>query len=203
MKPLIFPNTYVTEPVINACRCFFSGISVIQSSMKHIPEPMEQWADRGFLDILEPDPKISRMFDKIFIETENWVRSHSGGVVSFLKGYQDAVPFFEPSSVSRIRQDIRAAGRAVSPDASQQDALLRARIFLQIAQDFDTHNQWLSHQMLQQEAMERNLYRELRGDEPSVDRASEPGQPWNAIDDAWVHGGAVRKVLLAFCPQGS
>ena len=143
---------------------------------------MEQWAARGFLDVQVPDPKVSRIFDKILAETENWARSHRGGVASFLKGYRDEVPFFESSSVSQIRQDIRTAGQTVSPDALQQDALFRARIFLQIAQEFDDHNQWLSHQMLQQEAMERNLYRELRGVEGSMDRATEPGQPWENED---------------------
>jgi len=182
MKPLLFPYTYVSEPVINAYRHFFSGISVLQSSRKHIPEPMKQWADEGFLDIQMPDPKVSRIFDKVLAETENWVRSHRGGVASFLKAYQDEIPFFEPSSVSRIRQDIREAGRTVSPDESLQDAFLRERIFLQVAQDFDTHNQWLSHQMQQQEAMERNLFRELRGDERYMDRATGPVQQWGSED---------------------
>jgi hypothetical protein len=176
MKPLFFPFTYVTEPTINAYCYFFNGISVFQSSMKHVPEPMGQWAAQGFLDVRMPDPKVSRTFDRLLAETENWALSRRGGAVSFFKGYQDRVPFFEPSSVSQIRQDIRAAERAVSPDKPQQEALLRARIFLQLAQEFDAHNQWLSHQMLQQKAMERNLFRELRGDERSTDRATEPGQ---------------------------
>ena len=182
MKPLFFPYTYVMEPTMNAYRYFFSGISVLQSSMKHIPETMAQWAARGFLDVQMPDPKISRIFDKILAETENWARSHRGGAAAFLKGYQDRVPFFESSSVSQITQDIRAAGRAASPDAPQQEALLRARIFLQMAQEFDAHNQWLSHQLLQQEAMERDLYRELRGDERSPDRATGSGQSWKNED---------------------
>ncbi len=178
MKPLLFPYTYVAEPVIDAYRHFFSGISVFQSSMKHIPEPMGQWVDQGFLDIQMPGSKVSRIFDKILAETENWARNHRGGAAAFLKAYQDETPFFGPSSVSRIRQDIREAGRTVSPDESQEDAVLRARVFLQIAQDFDAHNQWLSHQMQQQEAMEKKLYRELRGEEPFMDRATIPGQPW-------------------------
>ena len=182
MKPLLFPFTYVSEPVMNTYCQFFSGISVLQSSRKHIPEPMRQWADEGFLDIQMPDLKVSRVFDRVLAETENWVRSHRGGVASFLKAYQDEIPFFEPSSVSRIRQDIREAGRTVSPDESLQDALLQERIFLQAAQDFDAHNQWLSHQMQQQEAMERNLYRELRGDERSMDRATGPTQQWESED---------------------
>lgn len=182
MKPLFFPYTYVMEPTINAYRCFFSGLSVLQSSMKHIPEPMTKWAAQGFLDVQMPDPTISQRFDRILAETENWARSHRNGAAAFLKGYRDGVPFFESSSVSQITQDIRAAGRTVSPDAPQQEALLRARIFLQMAQEFDAHNQWLAHQLRQQEAMERNLYRELRGDEHSPDRATAPGQPWENED---------------------
>ena len=177
MKPLFFPYTYVMESTINAYRCFFSGISVLQSSMKHIPEPMAQWTARGLLDIRLPDPEVSRIFDKALAETENWARNHRGGVASFLKAYQDEVPFFGPSSVSQIRQDIRAAERAVAPDTQQQETLLRARIFLQMAQEFDAHNQWLTHQLQQQEAMQRNLYRELRGDEPSAERAPLPPLP--------------------------
>ncbi len=182
LKPLFFPFTYMTEPTINACSYFFSGISVFQSSMKHVPEPMRQWAARGFLDIRMPDPEASQTFDKVLAETENWTRSHRGGVASFLKSYQDKVPFFGSSSISQIRQDIRTAGGAVSPDAPRQDAILQARIFLQIAQEFDAHHQWLAHQMLQQEAMEKNLYRELRGEEPSTDMATELGQPWENED---------------------
>jgi len=182
MKPFYFPYTYVMEPTIDAYRCFFSGISVLQSSMKHIPESMAQWVAQGFLDVQMPDPKISRIFDKILAETENWARSHRGGAAAFLKAYQDGVPFFKSSSVSQIIQDIRSDARAASPDAPQQEALLRARIFLQAAQEFDAHNQWLSHQLKQQEAMERNLYRELRGDEQSPDLATESGQSWENED---------------------
>ncbi len=177
MKPLFFPYTYVMEPTIKDYRCFFSGISVLQSSMKHMPELMGQWAAQGLLEVQLPDPAVCRVFDKVLAETENWARNHRGGVASFIKGYQDDVPFFGPSSVSQIRQDIRTAGRAASPDTRQQESLLRARIFLQIAQDFDAHNQWLSQQLQQQEVMQRNLYRELRGDEHSTGSLTEPVPP--------------------------
>jgi len=182
MKPLFFPYTYVTEPVINAYRYFFSGISVFQSSVKHIPEPMGQWAEQGFLEIQMPDPKVSRIFDRVFTETENWARGQRGGMATFLKAYQDETPFFGPSSVSRIRQDIRETGRAVSPDESQEDATFRARFFLQIAQDFDVHNESLFHQMQRQDVMEKNLYRELRGEEHFMDRARKPGSAWGNED---------------------
>ena len=182
MKPLLFPYTYVMKSTLEATRCFFSGITVLQSSMEGMPEPMREWAAQGLLDVQLPDPEVSRIFDKVLAETENWVRTHRGGVASFLKGYQDNIPFFGPSSVSQIRQDIRMAGRAVSPDVQQQETLLRARIFLQIAQNFDAQNQWLSHRLQQHEAMERNLYRELRGEASSGERATVSGQPTENAD---------------------
>lgn len=177
MKPLFFPYTYVMEPTLKAYSCFFSGITVLQSSMEGMPEPMREWAVQGLLDIQLPDPEVSRIFDKVLAETENWVRNHRDGVASFLKGYQDDVPFFRPSSVSQIRQDIRMAGRAVPAHVQQQEMLLRARVFLQIAQNFDAQNQWLSHRLQQHEAMEKNLYRELRGHANFEERATMPGQP--------------------------
>ena len=176
MKPLLFPFTYVTEPAIDAFRSFFSGISVFQPSMKRFPEPMRQWLDSGFLDVILPDPDVSQMLDKIVFETENWAQSQSSRVAPFLKGYRGKVPFFEPTSVSQIAQDIRAAGRPVSKTAPQQDADLQAGLFLQLAQEFDAHNQWLCHQMLQHEARERDLYRELSGDAHSTDGLTEQGQ---------------------------
>ena len=182
MKPLFFPFTYVTEPTIHAYGSFFSGISVFQFSMKHIPEPMRQWAAQGLLEVRGPDPEASQNFDAILSETENWVRYHRGGVASFLKGSQNKVPFFEPSSVSQILRDIREAGQVVLPDMPQEGALLRARIFLQMAQEFDAHNQWLSNQMRQQEVMERNLYRELRGDGHSTEWAIDSDLVWDNDD---------------------
>jgi hypothetical protein len=177
MKPLFFPFTYVTEPVLTAFNFFFSGITVLQSSVNCFPEHMGHWIDRGGLGVWMPEPKVSQQFDALMAETDHWVRSRRGGVVSFLKGRQDEIPFFGPSSVSQIRQDIRAVEQAVIPDAPRREALMQARLFLQLSQEFDAHNQWLSHQMREQETMERNLYRELGTDERFMDRVSRSSRP--------------------------
>jgi hypothetical protein len=182
MKPLFFPFTYVTEPTINACLGFFNGISVPQASMKTIPEPMRQWADQGCLDVRVPGLEASRDFHATLMETENWARYHRGGVASFLKGYQEKVPFFGSSSISQIKQDIRTANREKPHDVSQEEAVLRARVFLHMAQEFDIHHQSLSQQMQQQEAMERNLYQELKGDESPSDRTLGTDKSWDKDD---------------------
>jgi len=182
MKPLFFPFTYITEPTINACLGFFNGISVIQASMKHIPGPMRQWVDQGCLDVRVPDQETSRDFQTTLMETENWARNHRGGVASFLKGYREKVPFFGSSSISQIKQDIRTANRGTSQDVSHEDAALRARVFLHMAQEFDIHHHSLSQQMHQQEAMERNLYQELKGDGSPSDRTFGADKSWEKDD---------------------
>jgi len=159
MKPILFPITYVTEPTIKTCRNFFDGLSVFQASKKHVPETMRQGVEQGFLDLILPDPDLLKDFDAILAEIKNWARYHRGGVASFLKGYQGNVPFFGSSSISQIKQDIQTKEQGVSHDAPQEDALLRAGIFLQMAQEFDIHNLGLSHQMQQQDVMEKNLFR--------------------------------------------
>ena len=182
MKPLFFPFTYITEPTINACLGFFNGISVPQASMKTIPEPMRQWTDQGCLDVRVPGQEASRVFHATLMETENWARYHRGGVASFLKGHQEKVPFFGSSSISQIKQDIRTTNRENPHDASLEDAVLKARVFLHMAQEFDIHHQSLSQQLLQQEAMEKNMYQELKGEDSPPDRPLGTDKSWDNED---------------------
>jgi hypothetical protein len=182
MQPLFFPFTYITEPTINACLGFFNAISVPQASMKTIPESMRQWADQGCLDVRVPDLEASRDFHATLMETENWARYHREGVASFLKGHQEKVPFFGSSSISQIKQDIRTANRENPHDVSHEEAVLRARVFLHMAQEFDIHHQSLSQQMHQQEAMERKLYQELKGDGSSSGRTPGTDKSWDNDD---------------------
>jgi hypothetical protein len=51
-----------------------------------------------------------------------------------------------------------------------------------MAQEFDAHNQWLFHQLQRQDILEKKLYRQLRGDEPSFDRATGTIQSWENED---------------------
>lgn len=182
MKPLFFPFTYITEPTINACLGFFDGISVPQASMKYIPGPMRQWTDQGYLDVRVPDPEDSRDFHAALMETDNWARYHRGGVSSFLKGYQEKVPFFGSLSTSQIKRDIRTANQANPHDASHEDTVLRARVFLHMAQEFDIQHQTLSLQLQEQEAMEKKLYQELKGDGSPSDKTFGTDKSWDKDD---------------------
>jgi len=182
MKPILFPYTYVTESTTKACCHFFGGLAVFQTSMKHVPETMRQGVEQGFLDLILPDPQRSKDLDAILADIENWTRYHRGGVASFLKGYQDQVPFFGSSSISQIKQDIKSKEQEVSHDPPQEDVRLRAGIFLQMAQEFDIHNLGLSHQMQQQDTMEKNLFRQLKGDEHSNHGTPEAHLPFQDDD---------------------
>jgi len=166
MKPYLFPFTYVNMSEMNACRSFFEGLKVFQSSLKHLPETMRPWVDQGILELSMPDPSSCLSFEAALEETDNWARNHRLGAASYLKGYRNKIPFFDATSVSQIRQDIRTAGKETPAEAPREDTILPACIFLQMAQEFDAQNQSILQQMQQQDVMERNLYQELRGDAP-------------------------------------
>jgi hypothetical protein len=113
------------------------------------------------------------------METENWAQSHRLGAASYAKGYRDGTPFFNASSVSQIRQDIRRADQQAGPAGRDENEIMRAYILLHMAQAFDIQNQTIVQKMQQQAFMEKELYAELRGDAPveHVDRSEDFNDP--------------------------
>lgn len=165
MKPIYFPYTYVTDPFMRVCKNFFPKIGALQMSVNRVPEAMSKWAEQGKLDIQAPDEESSRIFDKILADAENWSQHQRGGLSSFLKAYGDKIPFFDSSSISQIRQDIRKTYHSENKETHLKIEMLRAGLFLQMAQDFDINNTWISQKLHLQESLERNLFKDLKGDE--------------------------------------
>ena len=54
MKPVYFPFTFISRPVIEAVSACFRQIVVYQPSERHVPEQMRQWAESGMLEIRIP-----------------------------------------------------------------------------------------------------------------------------------------------------
>ena len=163
MKPHLFPFTYVSAPDMANCRCFFQGIKVFQFTPKHVPSKMQAYLDAGLVQPVWPDGPTRLSFETALAETENWAQSHRLGAASYAKGYQDRIPFFDETSVTRIRQEIRKAGQQGHATNTAENKILTAYVFLHMAQVFDIQNQTVAQQMQQQASMEKNLYEDLRG----------------------------------------
>jgi len=198
MKPIYFPFTYISRPVIQALSACFRQTVVYQPSALRIPEEMHKWTESGVLDIRVPVKGREDKLAAILKDYENWTNLHHGGALDYFKARHDSVPFFDETSASQIRADIKGENRKSQSQDKSED-LLNARFFLHIAQDLDLQNNKLSRDLLLIEAMEQNFMNNLKG-EDKIPQPETTAKGKFKIDDhgiymtaerleAWIHLG--------------
>lgn len=168
MKPLYFPLTFISEPVLQALFACFRQVAVYQPSRKNIPESMLRLGDRGMLDLRVPTEADEDKLDELLKAYKDWANLHQGGEIAFYKALEASVPFFDDTSTSQIRSNIRTTIREKSageePDSETEDPLFQARMFLQVAQETDMQKSGVIDDLLHLEEMEQKLFQELKGD---------------------------------------
>jgi hypothetical protein len=164
MKPIYFPFTYISEPVLGALSTFFKQIIVYQPSSLNIPESMQKQANSNLLEIRIPVKGDENKIDDILKDYKSWANIHQGSEMAFLKTRLDMIPFFGESSTSQIKADIKNKEQK-QRDEKKQDFLLKARIFLHIAQEFDLQNWEINKDLLLLEEKALNLINNLKGED--------------------------------------
>jgi hypothetical protein len=123
---------------------------------------MQKWAESGGLDIRVPVKEDEERMDSILRDYRDWLNLHQGGDVAFLKTLKDAIPYFDETSTSRIRSDIRKKAEGPrsdkEPAIEKNDVLLQARLFLLAAQELDVQNFSIIREIRQFEEMEQDLF---------------------------------------------
>jgi len=163
MKPIYFPFTYIPEPVLEALSAFFKQIIVYQPSSLNIPESTQKQADSGLLEIRIPVNGDENKIDIILKDYKNWANIHQKSELAFFKSKPDIIPFFSDSSTSQIKADIKKS-REYQAEEKKQDSLLNARIFLHMAQEFDSQNWEINKELLFSEEKTLNLIDNLKGE---------------------------------------
>jgi hypothetical protein len=164
MKPIYFPFTYISEPVLEVLSAFFKQIIVYQPSSLNIPESMQKPADSGLLEIRIPVEGDENKIDNILKDYKSWANIHQGSEMAFFKTTPDIIPFFGESSTSQIKADIKNK-KQKQQNEKKQDSLLNARIFLHIAQEFDMQNWEINNDLLLLEEKALNLIDKLKGED--------------------------------------
>ncbi len=163
MKPIYFPFTYISEPVLEALSAFFKQIIVYQPSSLNIPESMQKQADSNLLEIRIPVKGDENKIDNIVKDYKSWANIHQGSEMAFFKTKPDMIPFFGEFSTSQIKADIKKKERK-QQNEKKQDSLLNARIFLHIAQEFDLQNWEINKELLLLEEKASDLIDNLKGE---------------------------------------
>lgn len=192
MKPVYFPYTYLNETTAGALNTCFDSVRLYQPSRLTPPVHNQRWVESGFVDLRVPFESGAEILRRKLTEYRNWVDSHRGGQIDFLKLQSDRVPFFGESSVAQIKADIRE-----NHPANEWDPVFRARLFLQIAQEFDMQTEELNLKIALLAAAEQDIFKHIRGDEGREQRPLQAAGPpedehrseymWRERLTAWCH----------------
>ena len=165
MLPVYFPFTSVSPRWMNASNGFFKTMTVYQMSAASIPERMQAWQADKRLDIRLPVQQWEKEVFAILKEFRMWAQHHHGGDISFFKTSKGDIPFFDDSSVARIRQDIKAGGAGKTAAGKTESPDLRPAVFLQMAQELDEKNREIAGDLESQALKAQELIKALKGDD--------------------------------------
>jgi hypothetical protein len=187
LKPIYFPFTNISKPVFDGINTCFRQTIVYQPSELTVPENLEKWSDSHRLEIRIPVKGDEERLATILKDYNDWAKIHQekhGLKHAFIRAVGNTTPFFDDTSSSKIKADIKGISRG--DDLPQRlDSLFNARVFLALAQEFDLQNEALSHDLNFLGKLENDLINNIRGDS----RPDSSFTPWAtekilAIDDS-------------------
>jgi len=187
ITPMVFPFTFLPPAVLSRWKPFLGTVAVYQPVSGAVPEPVQEVSDQGRLTLRFPVTGDEEPILRLAEAYERWGTLHSGargGILRFLE---------QSPSVSNqegriytlgdeIRRRIRGANRF-----PESDPLRTARLFLLLAQKYDTAQWNISDRFDRAQRMEKELFKTLRGENeqdqglpptPDTPGIENPLDPW-------------------------
>lgn len=179
--PVYFPFTYLSPPAEALLRRWFRIVAVYQPSQDPCPPSMQTAAAGGWIDLRVPLADDHARFLSCCDACRQWGRFHHGEDMSVLKAHLLAqTPFSSNDSTHAIRDTVRRGGRP--PIDGSMPVSMVARIFLQLAQDFDVSRWEAGGGLRTVDAMEKDMFEQMLGEGSEVlDRKRRP--PADADED--------------------
>ena len=198
IQPIYFPFTYVPQWVAETFAAGFKYFSVYQPSGKDVPAEMQAWVAENAMNICVPVPTEDENLAEVVREFQRFARLHADGKnlrTAAFWNRQAAVPFFNETSASQIAADLKK-DKALDTGLAYPDTLLRARVFLEFAQEFDRHNAELQQELDVNDRRSEDLLANLSGPKDNASpvtrltaeiRVEDPGE-YMAQDrlQAWI-----------------
>ena len=161
MTPVYFPFTYISDQTASALYACFNRIAVCQASRLGTPPNMKQLAQEGVIDLRIPVEKDDETLMAACKEYRAWGDLHQENGRTVFKTRSGAVPFFDDSLTQKIRTDIEHEKNEAPPPESPA---FTARVFIQIAQEFDQQQDELAREFASIDTREQDLFNQLTGD---------------------------------------
>ena len=165
IEPIYFPFTYVPQWVAEIFTAGFRHFYVYQPSGKDLPSEMQTWVKKGAITVCVPVSAEDNSFAEVVRAFQQFIRLNAG--VRDLKSAAfwdpQGAPFFDDTSASQIVADVKKGGQRNAGPA-HSEALLRARVFLAFAQEFDRQNDELQQELEDTDRRSEELLKNLSGE---------------------------------------
>ncbi|MEW6670539.1 MAG: hypothetical protein AB1427_02480 [Thermodesulfobacteriota bacterium] len=170
MQAILFPVTYISETFCEAISACFHPVRVYQPTRRQIPRQLQALSQKGLVDIVIPAAPDDKKIEALVRDYRQWAELHQGGVLAYLKRQGGSPPFFDDTATARIKADIQHPARG--PEAC--DSLFNARVFLQIAQEYDLQADEIARKLFSTNQAEQNLFKSIIGETDDTAAALRP-----------------------------
>ena len=164
-NPIYFPFTYVPQWVAEAFAAGFRHFYVYRPSGKELPAEMQHWVEKNIMSVCVPVQSDDKTVTEVVAEFERFARLHADGknlkMAAFWNRRGD-VPFFDEISAAHIVADLKK-GPPQKIGLADTDSLLRARVFLEFAQEFDRQNAEIQKELSVTDRYSKDLIKDLSG----------------------------------------
>jgi hypothetical protein len=163
IEPIYFPFTYVPQWVAEAFAYSFKQFWVYQPSAKDLPAEMQTWVGKNAMNVCVPVTAEDKNLAEVVRAFNRYAHLHADGknfrTVAFWNR-DGAVPFFDETSASHIAADLKK-DPTQKTGLADSDSLLRARVFLEFAQEFDRQNAEIQQELSITDRHSKDLLKNL------------------------------------------
>ncbi len=135
--------TYLSAAAEGRLAACFGQAAVYRPSDCTLPETMQAAVDAKRLVVHTPVKAESDRLAELMKAYYTWAEENKGVDLSIFKGRESHIPFYEDTSITRIRQDVRNMGSTKEKEPGH-DPVFSARLFLEMAQELDRQNSELN-----------------------------------------------------------
>jgi hypothetical protein len=181
MKSVYMPFTYLTEPTARILSALIGPVVVYQPLQTRVDDSLSALADQGVIDIRFPLTGDDARLAAALSEFTQWAGQNPGRTTAgadFVGAQQGKVPYFDDSSISRIRSEIKQY-KDQPAEADGDETGFSARLFLAAAEQNDRTTANLDQELKQFKSLEQGFLDSLvEGDEANFDRHGLGSQLW-------------------------
>ncbi len=167
----LFPHTAVPPFAAETLLKLFDELIVLQPTMDVTKPALERTEPNNRLKVQCPFETGHEQVNQAVLAYTKWAEQYDGTDLQQIKSQLDAPHFFDEESSYQLESLIRPSDGKAQPQSSfdPRRELLNSRIFLSLAQAFDTRNWEMEANLDQVEASEARLFAQLHGSQPEID----------------------------------